>query len=37
MTTRELIGEGSSYVERLQTEFERAVIALDEHAWRDAA
>ncbi len=37
MTTRELIGEGSGYVERLQTEFERAVIALDEHAWRDAA
>lgn len=37
MSPRELIGEGSQYVTRLQTEFERAVIALDQREWRQSA
>ena len=31
---RELIGDGGGYVARLKSEFERAVVALDEHEWR---
>jgi two-component system sensor histidine kinase RpfC len=37
MSPRELIGEGSQYVARLQAEFERAVVALDQHEWRQSA
>jgi two-component system sensor histidine kinase RpfC len=37
MAPHELLGEGSSYVARLTSEFERAVAALDQHEWRVAA
>lgn len=37
MSPRELIGEGSLYVTRLQTEFDRAITTLDRHEWRDAS
>ncbi len=37
MSPRELTGEGSQYVARLQAEFDRAVIALDRREWRQSA
>ncbi|MGA3302239.1 MAG: response regulator [Methylovirgula sp.] len=37
LAPHELVGDGGSYVARLKSEFERAVSALGEREWRDAA